>query len=68
MAIKIALSLHKDDMLSFAILKGPISNFNLEISLGFIDNAGQFCSLGQNLDFYSHNLRLYVHTRMNPSP
>jgi hypothetical protein len=28
-------------MLSFAILKGPISNFNLEISLGFIDNAGQ---------------------------
>jgi hypothetical protein len=43
-------------MLSFAILKGPISNFNLEISLGFIDNAGQFCSLGQNLDFYSHNL------------
>jgi hypothetical protein len=46
----------KDDMLSFAILKGPISNFNLEISQGFIDNAGQFCSLGQNLDFYSHNL------------
>jgi hypothetical protein len=43
-------------VLSFAILKGPISNFNLEISLGFIDNAGQFCSLGQNLDFYSHNL------------
>jgi hypothetical protein len=43
-------------MLSFAILKGPVSNLNLEISLGFIDNAGQFCSLGQNLDFYSHSL------------
>jgi hypothetical protein len=43
-------------MLSFAILKGPISNFNLEISLGFIDNAGQSCSLGKNLDFNSHNL------------
>jgi hypothetical protein len=43
-------------MLSFAILKGPVSNLNLEISGGLIDNAGRSCSLGQNLDFNSHNL------------
>jgi hypothetical protein len=28
----------------------------MAIKIGFIDNAGQFCRLGQNLDFYSHNL------------
>jgi hypothetical protein len=43
-------------MLSFAILKGPISSLNLEISQGLIDNAGRSCSLGQNLDFNSNNL------------
>ena len=43
-------------MLSFAILKGPLSNLNLEISRGLIDNAGRSYSLGQNLDFNSHNL------------
>ena len=50
------LSFHKDDMLSFAILKGPISNLNLEISRGLIDNVGLSCSLGQDPDFNSNNL------------
>jgi hypothetical protein len=45
-------------MLSFAILKGPISNLNLEISKGLIDNGGMdgLAAWGQNPDFNSNNL------------
>ena len=50
------LSLHKDDMLSFAILKGPLSNLNLEIILGVDRQCVMVLHPGVKIqDFNSHS-------------